>query len=244
MAGVVLRSPLRFSIHPTSGQKTLALKVHPSGEVEVRAPRFVRQVLIQKFVEQRRDWIIDKQRYFSSLAATYPAKDFRNGETFPVLGRNYRLKVELRPGIRKPSCRPDGRRLRVILSGLSGDALNGGLRGAVREFYAALTRSRVEALIRKHAPTLAVRPVTLSVVHQAKRWASCSKSGGIRCNWRLSMMPMPVIEYVVVHELCHLKIHDHSPQFWRVLKSVLPDFEKRRGWLRMNGGPLERMFGA
>lgn len=118
------------------------------------------------------------------------------------------------------------------------------LKSAIREFYTHLTRRRVETLVRKHSLALAVSPSGLAISNQEKRWASCSKSGGIRCNWRLSMMPAPVLEYVVVHELCHLKMHDHSPRFWRVVKSVLPDYEKRRQWLRANGGPMERMFGA
>jgi hypothetical protein len=220
------------------------LRVHRDGEIEVRAPNFVKQVILRRFVDSRAEWILEKQRYFADLLKNYPPKEFRNGETFPVLGRNHRLKVEHETDSHQPICRLDSRRLKVIVNGESGEQLQRVLRRSIREWYAALTEKKVRAVIRKHARALAVHPGKLKIADQAKRWASCSKSGDIRCNWRLSMMPMPVLEYVVTHELCHLRTHDHSAQFWRTLKSVLPDYEKRRDWLKEHGGPLECMFGA
>lgn len=233
---------IRFSIRSTERQKTLALKVLPTGEVEVRAPRFIRQAQVRRFVEKRAEWILEKQRYFSELLNNYPPKEFKNGETFPVLGRNYRLRIERQPGVHKPVCRPEHRRLRVNMNGQIGEEFQMGLRGAIREFYSALTQRRVEALIRKHAPALAVSPSKLTVVNQTSRWASCSKTGHVRCNWRLSMMPSAALEYIIVHELCHLRVHDHSVRFWRALKSILPDYERRREWLRRCGPGISSMF--
>nr|WP_255259871.1 M48 family metallopeptidase [Lentibacillus sp. CBA3610] len=70
---------------------------------------------------------------------------------------------------------------------------------------------------------------------QHKRWGTCTPDGYIYINWRLIMAPLRVFDYVIVHELTHLKIKDHSPAFWKIVKSILPDFEERKEWLRVNG---------
>jgi len=232
------RRKLEYTVHRTAGQKTLSLKVHRDGQVAVGAPGFVKQMELRRFVVKRAGWILEKQSYFSDLARRCPPKEFKNGETFPVLGRNHRLKVLHRPGISEPVCISEGRRLKVLVAGQIGDALRRSVKKSVCTWYGTLTDRKARAVIRKHADSLAVRPRELRVVDQAKRWASCSKTGQIRCNWRLSMFPMPVLEYVVVHELCHLRTHDHSERFWRLLKSVLPDYQRRREWLRREGPAL------
>jgi len=233
---------LQYRLYATGRRKTMALRVNRDGGVEVRAPRFVAQAQVRRFIEKRAEWILEKQSYFKDLLQRYPPKEFKNGETFPVLGRNLRLRLERKLGVHEPICKPEGRRLKVIVNGLVGEELDRGMRGAIRDWYAALTERKARAIIRKHARALAVNPTHLKVVDQAKRWASCSKNGDIRCNWRLSMMPIPVLEYVVVHELCHLRTHDHSRRFWRILKSVLPDYEKRQEWLRQQGATLAEVL--
>lgn len=226
---------LTYRQYATGRRKTIALKVHRDGQVDVRVPRHISPTTIRRFVTRRADWILDKQRYFQELLRKHPAKEFRNGESFSVLGRNFRLRLERQPGLAAPFCLTDGQRLKVFIDGQNGESLKTAVRGTIRAWYSALTEKKARAVIRKHARALAVTPGKVIVTEQAKRWASCSKSGDIRVNWRLSMMPMPVFDYVLVHELCHLKTHDHSPKFWRILKSVLPDYEKRREWLRQQG---------
>ena len=235
---------LRFRLHKTDRTKTLALRVQQDGGVDVRAPRFIKIEQVRRFVARRADWILDKQNYFAEFRRKYPPKDLKNGETFPLLGRRYRLRLEHVPGLSECFCRAEGHRLTVFVDGQVGEALKNATWQALRAWYSALTEKKVRAVIRKHARSLAVEPGSLKVVEQTKRWASCSKGGDIRCNWRLSMMPGPVLEYIVVHELCHLKTHDHSAGFWRILKSVLPDYEKRRDWLRHQGPAIAAMFSS
>ena len=226
---------LEYRLRRTDRRKTIALRVQRDGGVEVRAPHFVNAAHVRKFVGGRAGWIAERQRYFSEMLRQHPPKELKSGESFAIFGRDHRLRLELRPGLKTPICRLDGGRFKVAIDGKAGAASADVAWPAIREWYAALTEKKVHAVIRKHARALAVTPGELKIVEQASRWASCSKNGDIRCNWRLAMMPLPVLEHVVVHELCHLKMHDHSPRFWRMLKSVLPDYEKRRAWLRTNG---------
>jgi hypothetical protein len=233
---------LKYTILPTARQKTMGLKIHQNGDVAVRAPAFIRPMQLRQFVGKRAEWILDKQIYFADLAKRFPPKEFKNGETFPALGRNYRLKIEHRPGLARPICKLIDRRLHMLVNGHVGEELQNDIRRSLKDWYANLTEKKIRAAIKKYARTLAVAPKSFKVVDQAKRWASCSKTGDIRFNWRLSMMPGSVLEYVVVHELCHMKTHDHSARFWNILKSILPDYDKRREWLRQNGLQFSQYF--
>lgn len=242
MGQVVAMRKLKYILHRTRRKKTIALKVERDGRVVIRAPRTTSKTFVRRFFEKKLGWILEKQNYFRDLLKKYPPKEFKNGEAFPLLGRNYRLKIVRTPGIKKLRCKTEGKRLRVFVNGQAEGELQTAIRQVMREWYLTHTGRKALVVLRKHAPALEVYPGRLRVVEQTKRWASCSKKGDIRVNWRLSMMPMPVLEYVVVHELCHLKVHDHSSRFWKVLKSVLPDYEKRRAWLRQHGPVLALMF--
>lgn len=238
------RQRIEFKVLVTRRSKTMALKVHRDGAVEVRAPKYMTRAQVRQFVSRRASWIVERQRYFRELKRKHPGKELKNGESFPVLGRNLRLKLERRPGLESPYCQIEDRRLKVVVNGQEGEALRAVTSSAIRDWYSALTGRKAAAITRKHSKALAVKPGGLKIGDQAMRWASCSRSKDIRINWRLSMMPMPVLEYVIVHELCHLKTHDHSPRFWRILKSVLPDYEKRREWLRREGPALVMVGGV
>lgn len=76
----------------------------------------------------------------------------------------------------------------------------------------------------------------IAVKDQATRWGSCSRKGNLNFNWRLILMPEEILDYVVVHELAHLKQLNHSPEFWKIVQEVLPDYKSRRKWLKENGG--------
>ncbi len=229
---------LRYAVRRTPRKKTAALKIYPDGRVEMLSPRAMSLEDLRLFVSRRAKWIWERQDYFRNLTLKNPVKEIKSGETFPVLGRNFRLKLKREPGLKTPYCRRQGRGLEIWVDGQTGPALKDAAWRALREWYFELTEKSAKAAVHKYAKALAVKPQRLKIGDQSKRWASCSKSGDIRFNWRLSMMPISVLEYVVVHELCHLKTHDHSPRFWRVVKSLLPDYEKRRDWLRRCGAEI------
>lgn len=224
---------LEYDLEKTSPRKTLSLRVHRDGRIAVKSPDHLHMDQVHDFVGRKSIWIAQRQRYFSEMMRRHPPKELKAGESFLLLGRNYRLRLDTGSPNSVPACRIDGRRLSLTLPPDMSPA--DAAWPAMREWYSAVTKRRVFGAIRKHAPALAVKPGKIRVVDQSRRWASCSRNGDIRCNWRLSMMPAPVLEYVVAHELCHLRISTHSVQFWKLVKSLLPDFEKRREWLKEHG---------
>lgn len=117
-----------------------------------------------------------------------------------------------------------------------GDAAS---RKAFRDFYIArgllIFADRVRAL----APLVGVRPGRVSVKELGFHWASCGVGGALNFHWKTLMAPQTVIDYIVVHELCHLRHRDHSDAFWNEVDKVLPRYRERREWLRMNGAALD-----
>jgi predicted metal-dependent hydrolase len=102
----------------------------------------------------------------------------------------------------------------------------------------AAARELIRMLVDEEAPELGVEVRRIEVRAQRTRWGSCSANGTLSFNWRLVLAPLEVLDYVVVHELCHLRVPDHSSRFWRLVESRRPDWRRRRDWLSAHGGEL------
>ncbi len=220
----------------------MTLRVDRIGRVMVRAPRFVSKKVIERFVQRRVQWIIKRQQEVKSLAQRFPIREFIPGESFPLLGRHYRLSIQKVVNLNTAHCVVNGKRLTVMVTAHLPSTQQELVKGAIQQWYCQSTEKKAATLMSRHAANLGVSPRKMRVVDQRTRWASCSMKGDLRFNWRLSMMPVSVLEYVVVHELCHLNAMNHSDGFWNAVKSILPDYEKSRGWLRSNGSGLLRAF--
>ena len=92
-------------------------------------------------------------------------------------------------------------------------------------------RERVEM----YSPRVGIEPAGVIIKNKTKRWWSCTKDGALNLNWRIIMAPMSVVDHMVVHELVHLGVQDHSWEFWQKMSVVLPDYERRKGWLQIYG---------
>jgi predicted metal-dependent hydrolase len=112
-------------------------------------------------------------------------------------------------------------------------------RKAFRDFYIAkgiqIFRERVDQL----APLVGVAPGDVSVKELGYHWASCGTGGALNFHWKTLMAPQTVIDYIVVHELCHLRHRDHSDAFWNEVDKVLPRYRERKEWLRVNGAAMD-----
>ena len=106
---------------------------------------------------------------------------------------------------------------------------------ALIEWYLEHAEEKIRERVNRFAPLIGKWPVSIKIKNQEKRWGSCSRSGIIRFNWKIIMAPISVMDYVIVHELCHLIYPHHSSQFWQKVQSIIPDYEKKRHWLKGNG---------
>jgi predicted metal-dependent hydrolase len=217
-----------YTLKPSRHRRTLALQVNSLQQVTVLTPERLSEPAIDRFLRDRAGWVLEKLHYFAELARQYPAKEYVSGENFLVRGRVYRLKVVVDPAYRMCVELLDGR-LFVRVDD------KGSAQAAVRRWYKAEAERLVKESVERLSPRLGVVPKRIWISNQKQRWASCSSAGSLRFNWRVAMLPGPVLDYVVAHELSHMKVHNHSTGFWSTVRSILPDYEKRRVWLRANG---------
>jgi predicted metal-dependent hydrolase len=206
-------------------RKTLAIDVHPDLSVTVTAPVGSTDEAVGQRVAKRAPWIVEQQRFFETYLPMLPPRRYVSGESYRYLGRQYRLRVQ--------KADEDGVKIarRQITVGLVDPSRGERVRTLLRRWF----RDRAEAVFREVFDAWAVRAESQGIkaggfqLRQMKnRWGSCTGEGHILLNPDLIIAPMPSIEYVVVHELCHLKEHNHSRRFYRLLHTLMPDWEARR----------------
>jgi predicted metal-dependent hydrolase len=123
----------------------------------------------------------------------------------------------------------------TVPAGLTGERRDERIGAALEGWFRERVREDAEFFVRRYAPRLGVEPAGVRVAAQKLLWGSCGWDGVIRLNWQLAFAPRGVLEYVVVHELCHLRERSHGAAFWRLVRGVLPDYEGRKGWLEGEG---------
>ncbi len=207
-----------------SDRKTLGITVYPDCRVEVRAPRKAVMDEILKRVEKRARWIVKQQRFFESFLPTTPPREYVSGETHRYLGKQYKLKVV--QSEREEVKLMKGRLFVFTKHPLRRDRVKGLLgswykKHAERRFDKCM-RDAVE-LFRPFG--LTERPPLL-IQRMAKRWGSCTPKGRIILNPEIIKAPSRCIDYVVIHEFCHLFHHHHGKAFYDLQRMVMPDWEK------------------
>lgn len=206
-------------------RERLSISVHPDRTVTVLAPRGRSLDEVLSRVQKRAAWIAKQQAYFDQFHPFPPARRFVAGETHYYLGRQYRLKLlKSEENVVKLI----GCYLRVYLPDRDDSATVERLMNDwYRDHAATIFARRLDACLDSaQSLNLARPPVTIRKM--SKRWGSCTKSGTIILNTDLVKTPLHCIEYVIMHELCHIKIHDHSPRFYRLLTRCMPDWEARK----------------
>ncbi len=201
-------------------RKTWGICVHPDGSVEVKAPMEAPVEQIRKHVHRRAPWIYKQQRYFSSFGIHTPERKYVSGESHLYLGRQYMLRVV------------DSERNEVHYKGniLEVECRR---RKDVRSLLMAWYRKRAEIKFEEYAgPLIArfnryqVKPSAIKLKEMATRWGSCTATGQILLNPRLVCAPRICIEYVIIHELCHLVHRNHTKNFYELLTQEMPDWKK------------------
>jgi predicted metal-dependent hydrolase len=234
------RSLIDYAVERSPHRRTLTIAVDLRTGVLVKAPRETSSETIAAVVRRKGSWILQRLADFAELPAIPRPKEFINGESFLYLGRNYRLKRLPEADCRVSVVKLWGGRLRVTVPNDVGH-LDGrdAIRAALIAWYKERARKRLPERVAVFAERLGDVPPAVFVRDQEKRWGSCSQKGELRFNWRIVMAPLSLVDYVVAHEVCHLKLKNHSSAFWQLLRRLMPDYEARRDRLRTMGVQFE-----
>ncbi len=208
-----------------SHRKTIAIVIERDGQLTVRAPLHLSASRIQAFVESHADWIAKNR---TRLQAAPPASAIRyeEGATFLYLGHAYPLYLV---PARHPALVFEGGSFRLAKSSLpkAEQAFVRWYKQQARQFL----EERVSAIAGKHG----FRYQKIRISSARTRWGSCSSRGTLSFTYRLIMAPAPVLDYVVMHELVHTQIKNHSKTFWNKVGDLMPDYKNRLTWLKKNG---------
>jgi len=225
---------IEFLVRRSKKRKTVSIFVDPVEGVFLRAPYGLPFDSLAKLVHKKAIWILDKQRRINEALEYIPKREFVTGESLFYLGRRLRLKI-LKCGHKPKISVKDGR----FVVSLNGKTNSPGKIKFIRDFLIHWYKKHAKTVLGKrtkiYSKKLEVSTSEVILANQSKRWGSCNQNGRIRFNWHVIMAPMPLVDYVVAHELCHLKYINHSEKFWKHLGTIMPDYELRRERLRREG---------
>lgn len=218
---------LELEVRWSSRRRTLGLTVDRGGELVVAAPEGFEPTRLEAFVREKKFWIYTKLAEKEMLRRPPRRTRFVTGEGFSWLGRSYRLLLVDDQDVPLKLVAGRFRLLRTE-------------RGRGREHFVAWYRSRGRAWLRRRLPRwtgrLEVEPSELEVRDLGSRWGSCSPSGRLNLHWATLLLPVPLVDYVLVHELTHLHEPHHTPEFWQRLERAMPDYRERKRELAERGG--------
>jgi predicted metal-dependent hydrolase len=206
-----------------SRRRTIALVITPDARLIVRAPHRVPAAMIDEMIREKSGWI---QKKLAEMRQRPQATvhQYEEGEVFFFLGRSYPLHFTA-----------DGRgtidrtdRLCVC------QTLRPDIRRRLKAWYVEEARKEIHARCMWFSLTTGIVPASIRITDARERWGSCTHKGGLNFSWRLVQAPLEIVDYVIVHELVHIRQHDHSRKFWAKVKDIMPDYERRRKWLREN----------
>ena len=208
-----------------SKRKTVSLEVTVKGDLIVRAPFFMNYNEIQHVVLRHRRWIINKLKYIRSLPYI-PEKQFVSGEYFWYLGNTHKLNIV------------DKQKEKLTFKNgefyLRSDVRNQA-KSVFTNWYKEKTLKMVQEKANFYSTQCGASFKSVKVTSAEKRWGSCSGNNSINFSYRVAMIPIFAIDYIVVHELCHTLEHNHSQSFWNCVIGVIPYYKNAKEWLKRNG---------
>jgi len=224
----------------SSRLKTIELVIGLNSGFTVKAPDSMSKEEVATNLKRKKKWIVNNLDKMNEVIRNETRKEFVSGEKFLYKGKHYRLKVakvdeEIVPFLtfthskfiaHVPASVPEFDYPRII-------------QPLFIEFYHEKAEKIINQRTEKYLLYFEVKPSLLKIKSLKNKWGNCSARNQLRFNWRVAMAKMSIIDYIIVHELCHIKHKDHSKTFWNDIQKILPDYEERKEWLRINGDLLK-----
>lgn len=230
--------PFDYSIRRSSRVKNVRIVVKHNN-VEVVAPPGFPDRRLHTFVMDKQAWIIGHLEKLQKqhTEKKFAPEEYTDGAQIPLLGKFYRLNLKQHNEL---SCRVElGQNIDVWLPEMCGAKLvSDTIRCHLEQWMRTYAADLAQKLVDKHGHLYGLKPRSILIKAQKSRWGSCGIHNDINLNWVLIMAPEAVFEYVVVHELCHLKHRNHSADFWALVAEHIPDYQRHRKWLKDNGSAL------
>lgn len=231
--------PFQYQIRRSQRAVKTRIIVAP-GKIEVVAPFHVSEHRLHQFVLSQQQWIANTLKKLESRQSQYnrlSPESYHHGVRIPYLGSFYPLAVQPTK-LKKVKIEWAEEFTAMVPETILSDFVSHAIRKALTAWMKKQLRFQVELIVQRHGPSKNLFPRSISIKSQKTRWGSCGIHNDININWLLILAPLPVLEYVVVHELCHIQFRNHSHHFWTLVAHHLPDYKNQRHWLKQYGTAL------
>lgn len=217
-----------------SKRRTISISVLSDGSVIVRAPLRVSEHRIAEVIKDKQEWIVQKKREIIKQDKVREQMDYlsyKDGSNLLYEGKLYPLHINIDKNQKRPVVKfeEDGFHIRIC------EENSEEIRLLMRSWYREKARLKFTERVEYYNSYLHFTYGTIRIKEQKGCYGSCSVKGNLNFNWKCILAPPEILDYVVVHELCHLKYMNHSRQFWSLVEQILPDYKERNRWLKEKG---------
>ena len=218
-----------ITIEKTDRRKTVSIFIERDGSVRVLAPVTASDDIIENAIKAKEYQIFTKLAKWKELNQGKVNREFVNGQSFLYFGRNYRLSIVEN---------------QVVPLKMTGGYFNLDVRylsiadKVFKEFYKDKAEQKIKERLKLIEEKFQTRPTGVKVLELQNRWASWTPNNGLNFHWKCAMAPIQVIDYIITHEMVHLKYPNHSPEFWNKLDKKMPDYREHENWLKTNGAKM------
>jgi len=217
---------LDITIEKTERRKTVSIFIERNGSVKVLAPITASDEKVEAAVKSKEYQIFSKIAKWKELNQGKVTREFVNGQSFLYLGRNYRLKLTENQDV---PLKISGGFFHLDKSYLSK------AEKVFKNFYRNKAQKKIQDRLKLIEDKFAHKPTSVKVLELQNRWASWTPNNGLNFHWKCIMAPVSVLDYIIIHEMVHLKHPNHSSEFWNELDKKMPDYKEHENWLKRNG---------
>lgn len=215
-----------IKIEKTDRRKTVSIFIERDGSVRALAPASASDDKIEEAVRAKQYQIFTKLAKWRELNQGKVNRQFVNGQSFLYFGRNYRLSIvdkqDVPLKLNKGYLTFDRRKLDSAEK-------------VFKQFYKEKAEKKITERLKRIEEKFQQKPTSIKVLELHNRWASWTPKQGLNFHWKCAMAPVPVIDYIIIHEMVHLKYPNHSPEFWNELDKKMPNYREYETWLKQNG---------
>lgn len=201
------------------------MEINHNAQLIVRMPRYASIAEVKRFILEKRAWIEKKLAQANEILEKHAPKKFTDDEEFYYLGEKYLLK-----SAKGQSAKFKFNNGFFIREGIQTDP-----KKLFINWYKKQAKLNIPKRVRWHADLHHLKFAKIKITSASRRWGSCTSNGNLNFTWRLMLLPVKILDYVVAHEISHLVHHNHSKRFWAQVEKIIPDYKERRKWLKKNG---------
>jgi predicted metal-dependent hydrolase len=211
-------------------RKSMSISIDLYGKIEVQAPKDTPEEDVLQAVEEKWDWIQQKVKEMHDRSLGPKKKVYDHGESFLYLGNEYPIQVSQDSTIKQDYVVFEEDKLQIIVNQLEDEKI----KQALKRFYYQQCKLLVERSIKSYQSHFKMKPRSIRISDNNTNWGTCDFKQQLTFNWKLAMAPQQVLDYVVVHEMCHMVHLNHDRSFWRLVGKIMPDYKKQENWLALS----------